>query len=197
MTDRFARALPLVLAHEGGWADHPRDPGGATMKGVTLATFRRYVPNATKDKLRNISDEMLARIYREGYWDIVKGDELPPGLDYALFDWAVNSGPRRAATGAALDLTGVEARLAVAWPGHSALFVSGRDAEVTILPQTGDTMGWIEVRFGLPFTRALPAGAVAQYELELRGLLLAGVETNGLFGPLIVQGGLNPDGVIA
>lgn len=61
MDRNFRRALPLVLKHEGGWADHPKDPGGATMKGVTLATFRRYVKaDATKTDLRNISEEQIA-----------------------------------------------------------------------------------------------------------------------------------------
>jgi len=93
----FDRSLLLVLAHEGGWADHPKDPGGATMKGVTLATFRRYRPGATKADLRNISDADLQRIYRDGYWNVIRGDELPSGLDFAVFDYAVNSGPGRAA----------------------------------------------------------------------------------------------------
>lgn len=94
--DNFAASLEAVLKHEGGWSDHPSDPGGATMKGVTLATYRRYRPGATKQDLRNISDADLQRIYRDGYWNAIRGDELPAGLDYALFDFAVNSGPSRA-----------------------------------------------------------------------------------------------------
>lgn len=98
MDRNFSRALKLVLAHEGGWADHPKDPGGATMKGVTIATFRRYVkPNATKDDLRRITDAQVATIYRRQYWDAIAGAELPDGVDYAVFDFAVNSGPGRAA----------------------------------------------------------------------------------------------------
>jgi lysozyme family protein len=98
MDRNFARALALVLKHEGGWSDHPADPGGATMKGVTLANFRRYVkPGATKDDLRGISDAQLATVYRRFYWDAVHGAELPDGVDYAVFDFAVNSGPGRAA----------------------------------------------------------------------------------------------------
>ncbi|MBA8910140.1 glycoside hydrolase family 108 protein [Aminobacter ciceronei] len=98
MDRNFARALTLVLKHEGGWSDHPADPGGATMKGVTLANFRRYVkPDATKDDLRRITDEQLATVYRRFYWDAVHGAELPDGVDYAVFDFAVNSGPGRAA----------------------------------------------------------------------------------------------------
>ena len=65
MDRNFARALSLVLKHEGGWADHASAPGGATMRGVTLATFRRYVtPNATKDARRKITDEQIAAVYR-------------------------------------------------------------------------------------------------------------------------------------
>lgn len=98
MDRNFARALKLVLIHEGGWSDNPADPGGATMKGVTLATFRRYVkPSATKADLRKITDAQLSTIYRRHYWDAVAGAELPDGVDYAVFDFAVNSGPSRAA----------------------------------------------------------------------------------------------------
>jgi len=98
MDRNFAQALSLVLKHEGGWSDHPADPGGATMKGVTLANFRRYVkPGATKDDLRKITNEQVASVYRRFYWDAVRGAELPDGVDYAVFDFAVNSGPGRAA----------------------------------------------------------------------------------------------------
>lgn len=95
--NRFAECLAITLRHEGEWADHPRDPGGATMKGVTLATYRRYRPGATKEHLRAITDAELRRIYREGYWDPVRADALPPGLDLVTFDAAVNSGPGQGA----------------------------------------------------------------------------------------------------
>jgi lysozyme family protein len=98
MDRNFARALSLVLKHEGGWSDHPADPGGATMKGVTLENFRRYVkPGATKADLRKITDEQLSTVYRKFYWDAVSASDLPDGVDYAVFDFAVNSGPSRAA----------------------------------------------------------------------------------------------------
>ena len=96
MDRNFARALSLVLKHEGGWSDHPADPGGATMKGITLSVFRQYVePKATKDDLRRITDAQVASVYRKQYWDVVKGNDLPDGVDYAVFDFAVNSGPSR------------------------------------------------------------------------------------------------------
>jgi lysozyme family protein len=98
MKDNFESSLQQVLVHEGGWADHPKDPGGATMKGVTLITFRRHFgEDKSKDELRNITDEQLNQIYRAGYWDKCHCDELPGGVDYAVFDAAVNSGPGRGA----------------------------------------------------------------------------------------------------
>lgn len=98
MDRNFQRALKLVLKHEGGWAYNPKDPGGATMKGVTLANFRKFVkPNATKADLRNITEEQLATVYRRHFWDEIGGAVLPDGIDHAAFDYAVNSGPSRPA----------------------------------------------------------------------------------------------------
>ncbi|NLX19757.1 MAG: hypothetical protein GXY53_10840 [Desulfobulbus sp.] len=97
MKENFNRALHNVLIHEGGFADHPRDPGGATMKGVTLLTFQRfYGADKTVSDLKRITDAELAHIYRTGYWDKCRCDALPGGVDYAVFDFAVNSGPTRA-----------------------------------------------------------------------------------------------------
>lgn len=97
MKQNFERCLALVLVHEGGWSDHPEDKGGATMRGVTLATFRQYYgAHKTKDDLRRITDAQLASIYRRGYWTKVGCDNLASGVDYAVFDFCVNSGPSRA-----------------------------------------------------------------------------------------------------
>jgi len=94
----FEASLAHVLKHEGGWADHPADPGGATMKGVTLKTYSDWLGRqATKDELRAIPAEHLRTIYKARFWDAVRGDELPSGVDYVVFDMAVNSGPGRAA----------------------------------------------------------------------------------------------------
>jgi lysozyme family protein len=91
----FGRALPLVLKHEGGFSNHPADPGGATMKGVTQATYndwrRRW--GKPQQSVRLITDAELKAIYKAGYWDTVNGDTLFSGVDYAAFDAAVNSGP--------------------------------------------------------------------------------------------------------
>ncbi|MBT5829023.1 MAG: hypothetical protein HOH77_02415 [Candidatus Latescibacteria bacterium] len=98
MKRNYKRSLKHVLVHEGGWADHPKDPGGATMKGVTLTTYRRHFgEDKSKDDLRNITDGELEQIYRSGYWNKCSCDALPSGVDYAVFDGAVNSGPGRSA----------------------------------------------------------------------------------------------------
>lgn len=95
--ESFGPALTCVLAQEGGYSDHPADPGGATMMGITLATLSawRGVP-ATKADVRALTRDEVAAIYRANYWNAVSGDDLPAGLDLAVFDFAVNSGASRA-----------------------------------------------------------------------------------------------------
>lgn len=94
----FEPALAFTLRWEGRWSDDARDPGGATMQGVTLATYSHWLGRtATKAELQRIPREHLTAIYRTRYWDAVKGDDLPAGLDAAVFDFAVNSGAARAA----------------------------------------------------------------------------------------------------
>lgn len=98
MDRNFARALSLVLVHEGGFVNHKADPGGATNRGITIGTYRRYINrNGTVADLRNITDAQVATVYRRHYWEAVRANELPDGVDYAVFDFAVNSGPSRAA----------------------------------------------------------------------------------------------------
>lgn len=95
--ENFARALDLVLRHEGLWSDYPRDPGGPTMKGITLRTYADFLGrDVSKSELRAIPLDHIKAIYKQGYWDKVSGDDLPAGIDYCAFDAAVNSGPRRA-----------------------------------------------------------------------------------------------------
>jgi len=97
MEANFLRALPLVLKHEGGFSNHKDDPGGATNRGITLENYRRYVKgNGTVADLKAISAQDVEKVYRLFYRSAVKEDDLPGGLDYAVFDFAVNSGPGRA-----------------------------------------------------------------------------------------------------
>lgn len=96
MERNFHAALSRVLEHEGGFVNHPKDPGGATNKGVTLKTFRSLVKrSATVSDLKNITDAQLASVYRH-FWDGVRASEMPSGVDYSLFDFSVNSGRARA-----------------------------------------------------------------------------------------------------
>lgn len=98
MKTNFDRCLAETLAHEGGWADDPHDPGGATMKGITIGTYRAWKGRAvTKAELRAIPDSEVRAIYRQNYWNPVRGDDLPAGLDLVAFDGAVNSGVSRGA----------------------------------------------------------------------------------------------------
>lgn len=98
---RFAACLDEVLRHEGGFADHPKDPGGATNLGITiktLADWRGVSPwwSIGKAAVEALTRDEAGEIYRRRYWDAVKGDALPAGIDLAIFDFAVNSGPGRA-----------------------------------------------------------------------------------------------------
>ena len=107
MRDNFAKAYRKTIAAEGGFSQHPLDPGGATMKGVTLKTYSAHLGRqATVEELKAIPEEHLLTIYGQGYWDKCRCDDLPSGLDVCVFDWAVNSGPRRAVR-ALQELAGV------------------------------------------------------------------------------------------
>ncbi|WP_116652859.1 glycoside hydrolase family 108 protein [Pelagibacterium sediminicola] len=98
---RWTHCLAQILKHEGGYADHPSDPGGATNMGIThktLARWRGVEPWWALDKaeVRVLEKAEAAGIYKALYWERVKAASLPPGLDLAVFDYAVNSGPDRA-----------------------------------------------------------------------------------------------------
>lgn len=98
MADNFEASLAHVLKHEGGFANHPADPGGATNLGITAATLARARGRpVTEADVRALTRAEASAIYRRFYWEAVRGDDLPAGLDHAVFDLAVNSGPARAA----------------------------------------------------------------------------------------------------
>ena len=94
MKENFDLALRALLKLEGGYVNHPADPGGATNKGVTQAVYDdwRAARGLMKQSVRLIAPPEVSAIYRKQYWDAVSGDKLPSGLDYAVFDFAVNSG---------------------------------------------------------------------------------------------------------
>lgn len=96
-SSREKEALARVLAHEGGYVNHPKDPGGPTNKGVTQRVYDAYRrgKGLGAQSVQQISMKEVADIYDRQYWDAVKGDDLPAGIDYVLFDGAVNSGPKQ------------------------------------------------------------------------------------------------------
>lgn len=91
-------AIAFVLAEEGGYVDHPRDPGRCTNYGVTLATLRRWRNSETVDcaAVRAMLPLEAREIMRANYWNAVRGDDLPRGIGLCVFDFAVNAGPRAA-----------------------------------------------------------------------------------------------------
>lgn len=99
MIENLEPSMRWMLAHEGGYVNHPKDPGGATNMGVTqrVYDFYRRGRGLPQQSVRGISADEVSAIYKKQYWDAVRGDELPSGIDYAVFDFAVNSGTKRAA----------------------------------------------------------------------------------------------------
>ena len=97
MKNNFDLALKLVLEHEGGFVNHPQDPGGMTNLGVTKAVWEEWVGHPVDEKaMRNLTPQIVAPMYKRKYWDRIRGNDLPDGIDYVVFDAAVNSGPGRA-----------------------------------------------------------------------------------------------------
>ena len=93
MKDNFDECLKMLLHHEGGYVNHPSDPGGETNLGVTKKVYQEW--GGTKD-MKDLTVEDVAPIYKKNYWDRCKCDDLESGVDWAVFDWAVNSGTGRA-----------------------------------------------------------------------------------------------------
>lgn len=95
MKDKFKESLRRVLVHEGGKVDDPQDPGGRTNKGVTQKVYNawRKTKGLKPRDVYDMTDDECATIYKTRYWDVIRGDDLPPGVDYVVFDGAVNSGP--------------------------------------------------------------------------------------------------------
>jgi lysozyme family protein len=98
MKGQFEVCVAYVFGHEGGFVNHPKDPGRATNRGITQSTLEAWRKRpVTVDEVKRLTRAEAERIYRAQYWDTIRGDDLPPGVDYAVFDISVNSGPGRAA----------------------------------------------------------------------------------------------------
>ena len=94
MKHNYDTCLEMILHHEGGYVNHPKDPGGETNLGVTKRVWEEH--GGEKD-MKDLTVEDVAPIYKKSYWDRVKGDDLPDGLDLCVFDFGVNAGTGRAA----------------------------------------------------------------------------------------------------
>lgn len=97
MQDNWPRALQETFKLEGGYVNHPADPGQATNMGITQATLSKWrkKPVTVKD-VQGLKRDEAATIYKQWYWDAVSGDLLPSGLDYSVYDYGVASGPQKA-----------------------------------------------------------------------------------------------------
>ena len=97
MKQNFDKCLTMLLKHEGGFVDHPKDPGGMTNLGVTKAVYDKWIGRESSEaEMRALTQDDVAPIYKKNYWDRCKCDNLPSGADWSVFDWAVNSGTGRA-----------------------------------------------------------------------------------------------------
>ena len=97
MKENFDSALAAVLHHEGGFVNHPSDPGGMTNLGVTKRVWEEWTGKpATEADMRALTPEMVGPLYKTRYWDAVRADDLPSGVDLCVFDCAVNAGVGRA-----------------------------------------------------------------------------------------------------
>ena len=94
MKKNYDKCLKTILHHEGGYVNHPEDPGGETNLGVTK---RVYAESGGPKEMKDLPGEDVAPIYKKNYWDKMKCDDLPSGLDLCVFDFGINAGPGRAA----------------------------------------------------------------------------------------------------
>jgi lysozyme family protein len=98
MLNNWQKSLDLILKSEGGYVDNPADPGGRTNLGVTQKTWESWVGRPSNEKeMRALTPSDVAPLYKKKYWDAICGDDLPSGVDYLVFDFAINAGVGRSA----------------------------------------------------------------------------------------------------
>jgi lysozyme family protein len=95
--ENFENCLNIILQHEGGYVNHPNDPGGMTNLGITKRVFEDWIgEEVDEEEMRNLTINDVAPIYRIQYWDKMRCSDLPHGLDLCVFDFGVNAGVSRA-----------------------------------------------------------------------------------------------------
>jgi len=131
MPDNFGTCLAFTLKEEGGYSDDPADPGGATNMGITLATYRQWAdnPNLAPLQVRDLSERTARAIYRSLYWNPLRADALPAGVDLSVFDMGVNAGIWRSAR-----------------PLQRALRFTGEEVDGCIGPETLDAAAMCDLR---------------------------------------------------
>ena len=96
MTGNFKECLDLVLKSEGGFVNHPQDPGGMTNLGVTKRVWEEYTGHEADEKtMRGLTPEKVAPLYEQRYWRPTYCEVLPRGLDLLVFSMGINAGPGR------------------------------------------------------------------------------------------------------
>lgn len=154
-TSQFERCLEVILHHEGGYVNHPRDPGGMTNLGVTKRTWESWTGRpASEAEMRALTPEVVAPLYEARYWNVIQADNLPMGVDLVVFDFGVNAGPARAA--------------------RYLQTVIGTDADGMIGPMTLATLQ--------AFTRAHGAGELIRLYSEQRRQYYRSLATFDTFG---------------
>ena len=100
MNQNFDKCMEMLLHHEGGFVNHPSDPGGMTNLGVTKKTYdHHHGTDIDEEGMRNLTVEDVMLIYKVNYWDRCRCGDLPSGVDWAVFDWAVNFGAGKGSEG--------------------------------------------------------------------------------------------------
>ena len=98
MNRNWNKSFDLVIVNEGGYVDNKLDPGGATNWGCTQAVWEGYIGHKVSvDDMKALTKEDVKPLYKKRSWDAIHGDAIPSGLDYCLFDCAINSGVNRSA----------------------------------------------------------------------------------------------------
>jgi len=98
MKENFDASFARIIKSEGGYVNDPADRGGETNLGVTIGAWGAYLNRAIQPgEMAKLTVDTVKPFYKQMYWDKVKGDDLPVGVDYAIFDFAVNAGVGRAA----------------------------------------------------------------------------------------------------
>ena len=169
MKANFRKVMPYIFSEEGGYADNPADPGGATNMGITIGTLSGWQGRpATVQEVNDLSRDEATQIYQKQFWNKIDGDALPSGLDYALFDFAGNSGPGRAAK-MLQAMAGVPQDGAIGARTVAAL--AGRPVGEVINALSDARAGWLR---GLSTAATFGAGWLARVErVRTRALSLA------------------------